>query len=67
VAPLKKFVGKAGQRPPARLNTVSPVQLALVALLSLFIGVVLAVSVVPPEVVGMIQKKESFMGRVQRG
>ncbi|KAF2279118.1 uncharacterized protein EI97DRAFT_394093 [Westerdykella ornata] len=60
VAPLKKFVGQAAPTAPRRSNAVSPVQLALVALLSFIIGAVLTLTVVPPEFVRRVQYKEVF-------
>jgi hypothetical protein len=60
VAPLKKFVGNAAPKAPRMANAITPIQVALVAILSLVIGVLLAVTVVPPEVVRRIQAKEGF-------
>jgi len=60
VAPLKKFVGSAAPKAPRTANAITPVQVALVAVLSLFIGLLIAVTVVPPEVVRTIQAKEGF-------
>lgn len=60
VAPLKKFVGSAAPKTPRTANSITSVQVALVAILSLFIGFMVAVTVVPPEVVRKIQAKEPF-------
>lgn len=65
VAPLKKWVGKWAPRErdfgPRSAQQVAPGQLFLVALLSLVIGVVLAVTLTPPEIVGKVQRKEFFV------
>lgn len=60
VAPLKKFVGSAAPKAPRTANAITSAQVALVAVLSLVIGVLMAVTVVPPEAVRRIQAKEGF-------
>jgi hypothetical protein len=60
VKPLKKFVGGAAPRGERRAGVVTEVQVVLVAVLCAVIGFVVAVTVVPPEVVRRIQAKEGF-------
>ncbi|KAF2117378.1 hypothetical protein BDV96DRAFT_644802 [Lophiotrema nucula] len=64
IAPLKKMIGPYAPKAPRTIKgvTVSPIHLFLVALLSFIIGVVLTVSLAPPEVVRQIQYKEAFIG-----
>ncbi|KAH7127184.1 hypothetical protein B0J11DRAFT_549921 [Dendryphion nanum] len=61
VAPLKKFVGGVGSNKRVRggaREEITVLHLALVALLALVIGVVGTLTVVSPEVVGKVQRKE---------
>ncbi|KAF2648009.1 hypothetical protein K491DRAFT_722932 [Lophiostoma macrostomum CBS 122681] len=60
VAPLKKFVGEAGQRTVTTPKSITPVELALVAVLSLVIGVTLTLTLASPDLVRKIQYKEFF-------
>jgi hypothetical protein len=60
VAPLKKFVGPAGEKTVKTPKNITPLELALVAVLSFVIGVTLALSLASPELVRKIQHKEFF-------
>jgi hypothetical protein len=60
VVPLKKFVGQAAQKAPRRSNAITPIQLVLVAILSLIIGIAATLTMVPPDLVRKIQHKEAF-------
>lgn len=63
VAPLKKWVGKWAPENfgPRAAQQISPIQLILVAVLSLIIGVTLAVTLTPPDFVRKVQHKEFFL------
>lgn len=64
VAPLKKWVGKWAPTefgPPRSAQLVSPVHLLAVAVLGVIIGLTLAVTMVPPEIVRKVQHKEFFL------
>ncbi|ORX94889.1 hypothetical protein BCR34DRAFT_620043 [Clohesyomyces aquaticus] len=61
VAPLKKMIGPYAPKAPRTLNTVSVMQLVMVGVLSFVIGVLMAVSLVQPEVIRRIQAKEGLL------